>query len=275
MAIEGSLQSVDIQDIAQLLNINRSTGLLHIESDVVKGIIYYRDGSLVNAAAAGLDGDNAAYLLLSQNEGHFHFEIAEHDAAHVIQRSLHDLVLEAARRKDTIKRIRDSISHDNIVFLPLVDVRIPAQRKSFSEFEIKLLSMLDGQTDLKDVISRSGASDFEVVHVIYELEKKAVVKRVEVYKLLQVSPLRKLFGSKTDVQVTAALREDWIKESVIYADAKYVEIRTKNMVFGEVPLSPKPSGGSDDVMLVPKPIMAQFEVEDGEKVLVKPILYPS
>jgi NADP-dependent 3-hydroxy acid dehydrogenase YdfG len=49
MAIEGSLESVDIQDIVQLLNLNRSTGLLHIADAFMKGVIYYRDGDIVQA----------------------------------------------------------------------------------------------------------------------------------------------------------------------------------------------------------------------------------
>ena len=274
MAIEGSLQSVDIQDIAQLLNINRSTGLLHIESDAVKGVLFYRDGSVINAEVDGLTGDNAAYVLLGQSEGHFHFEIAEHSSDKLISRSINDLVLEAARRKDTIKRIRSSISHDNIVFLPLVDVRIPSQRKSFSEFEIKLLSMLDGQTDLKEVIGKSGASDFEVVYVVYELEKKGHLKRVDIYKLLEVAPLKKLFGKKTEVQIPSGIVDEWSKESVIYGECKYAEIRTQKMTFGQVEMSTKANNDERKVFM-PKNIMAQFEMSPGDRVLVKPILYPN
>ncbi len=46
MAIEGSLESVDIQDIVQLLNINHSTGLLHIKGTTLAGVLYYRDVTL-------------------------------------------------------------------------------------------------------------------------------------------------------------------------------------------------------------------------------------
>lgn len=273
MAIEGNLKSVDIQDIAQLLNINRSTGLLHIHGNNLKGIVFYREGDIVNAEVEGMNGDAAAYVLLGQAEGTFHFEIAEHNASRVIQRNIHDLVLEAARRKDTLSKIRATIRHDNIIFLPLVDVRIPSLRKGFSDFEIKLLSQLDGQTDISEIISRNKESAFEIFYVIYELEKRGHLKRVDVYKLLEVEELKKLFGKKDEVYIPRSVQEAWTEESMTFANCEAVEIRTQNMLFGQVSMVVKNNVGDDKVQ-IPKQIMAQFEVSPGDKVLIKPIHNP-
>ena len=273
MAIEGSLESVDIQDIVQLLNINRSTGLLHIGNPTVKGILYYQDGEIVNARAEGMSGYNAAYALLSQIEGKFHFEIAEHRHPRLIQRSIHDLVLEAARRKDTIKKIRATLRHDNIIFLPLVDVRIPHLRKGFTEFEIKLLSRLDGQTDIKTIIAEHKESAFEIFYVIYELENRGHLKRVDIFKLLEVEELKKLFGKKNQAQIAAAVLEEWQLQSMTYANCEVVEIRTQKMLFGQVPALFK-TGVANEKIQLPKNIMEQFEVVPGDKVLIKPVMNP-
>lgn len=274
MAIEGSLQSVDIQDIAQLLNLNRSTGLLHIENASLKGVIFYRDGSIVNAEVEGMTGEPAAYVLLSQSEGSFHFEIADHSLPVEIQRSIHDLVLEAARRQDTIKKIRGSIKHDNIVFLPLVDVRIPQFRKEFSEFELALMSEFDGQTDIKDILRRRQESAFEVFYHIYELEKKGHLKRVDIYKLLEVVELKKLWGKKTDCYLPQEIMDHWIDQSMTYAGIEVLEIRTQRQLFGQVAVVVKPNVAPGTIQ-IPKQIMAQFEVVPGDKVLVKPVLDPN
>ncbi len=214
MAIEGSLESVDIQDIVQLLNLNRSTGLLHIQDTTASGVIYYQDGEIINADSEGLKGDTAVYVLLSKSEGTFHFEIAEHHQSREINRTIHDLVLETARRKDTINKIRSSIKHDNIVFLPLVDVRIPHLRKEFNEFELKLLSQLDGQTEVKNIIEKQKESAFEVFYVIYDLEQRGHLKRVDIYKILEVAPLKKLFGKATEVIVPQDIIDGWIDQSM-------------------------------------------------------------
>lgn len=269
MAIEGSLQSVDIQDIAQLLNINRSTGILHIQNSQIKGELYYSDGDIINAAVEGMTGASAAYALMSQSEGNFHFEITEHHKPREIVRSIYDLLLEAARRKDTIKKIRATLKHDNIVFLPLVDVRIPHLAKDFSEFEKKLLSQLDGCKEIREIIDASKESAFEIFFVIYELEKKGYLKRVDIFKVLEVVELKKLFGKKNEVHIPEVVVEEWTSQSMAYAAFEYVEIRTQSHLFGQV-LATAKSNVAVGTIQMPKPIMAQFEVQPGDKVLVKP-----
>ncbi len=273
MAIEGSLESVDIQDIVQLLNINHSTGLLHIKGTTLAGVLYYRDGDIIHASAEGLSGEAAAYILLGQSEGSFHFEIAEHQAEATIKRSIHDLVLETARRKDTINKIRASIKHDNVVFLPLVDVRIPHLRKDFNEFEIQLLSQLDGQTEIKNIIEKRKESAFEVFYVIYELEKKGFLKRVDIYKILEVVEFKKLFGKSQEVYLSTETTSEWTEQSMTYANCKIVEIRTQQNTFGQVSMVEK-SNIEHGKIAIPKGIMAQFEISPGDRVLVKPILHP-
>lgn len=273
MAIEGSLESVDIQDVAQLLNINRSSGMLHLENDEIKGLLCYKDGEVINAEVEGMKGEAAAYVLLSQSVGHFHFQISEPNMPHVIKRTIHDLVLEAARRKDTIKRIRSSISHDNIVFLPIVDVRIPKLAKDFSDIELKLLRALDGQTDIQAIIEKQKQSAFEVLYVIYDLEQRGVIKRVDIFKLLTVKEFKKLFGKVEEVFVSQAVFDAWTNESMTYADCEYVEIRTESQAYGQVAMQSK-ANVSPETILIPKGIMEAFEVAPGDKVLVKPILNP-
>jgi hypothetical protein len=274
MAIEGSLESVDIQDIVQLLNINRSTGLLHIKSSSLVGILYYRDGEIEDATVEGMQGEAAAYVLLSQSEGQFQFEVAEHHARRRINRSIHDLVLESARRKDTINKIRASIKHDNIVFLPLVDVRIPQFRKEFNDFEIQLLQQLDGQKEIKNIIEKQKESIFEVFYVIYELENRGYLKRVDIYKILEVVEFKKLFGKANEVFLPPHIGEEWTNQSMTYANCDVVELRTRHNTFGQVGMTIRANIDPGKIAM-PKGIMAQFEVSPGEKVLVKPIIHPS
>lgn len=274
MAIEGNLSSVDIQDIVQLLNLNRSTGLLHIGADSMSGMIYYRDGDIINAEVEGMVGEPAVYVLLAQSEGTFHFEISEHSSERRINRSIHDLVLETARRKDTIGRIRASIKHDNIVFLPLIDVRIPKLRKEFNEFELKLLSQLDGQTEVKNIIDKNKESAFEIFYVLYDLEQRGHLKRVDIYKILEVEPLKKLFGKHTEAHISQGILDEWMEQSMTYANVEFIEIRTRHNTFGQLPMQVKPNVPPGNLMMPPH-LMEQFEVARGEKVLVKPILEPS
>lgn len=274
MAIEGSLDSVDIQDIVQLLNINKSNGILHIENTSLKGKIYYTDGDIINAEVEGMKGEAAAYVLLAQHEGNFFFQMTTHNAPRICSRSIHDLVLEAARRKDTIGKIRTTIGHDNIVYLPLVDIRIPHLAKDFSADEQATMKLLDGQADIQEVVELSNKSAFEVLYIIYDLEQKGHLKRVDIFKLLQVEVYKKLFGKATEVVLSDALLNDWSAESMVYADCDTLEIRTQKLNYGQVNFIVKGNVAPDRIM-IPREIMDQLEIAVGEKVLVKPLLHPT
>jgi hypothetical protein len=273
MAIEGSLDSVDIQDVVQLLNINRSTGKLHLENAGLRGIVYYLDGEIINAEVEGMKGEAAAYVLLSQYEGHFQFQMTAISVAREIQRSIHDLVLEAARRKDTIGKIRTSIRHDNIVYLPLVDIRIPHLAKDFNEAELSVMKELDGQAEIQSIIDRHPLSAFEVLYIIYDLEQRGVLKRVDIYKVLEVREYKKLFGKPNEILLPEAIRNDWCSESMMYSGVEVIEVRTGRQVVGQVPIIVKAHDPASEI-LVPKSIMEALQVSSGEKVLVKPLLHP-
>jgi len=271
MAIEGSLNSVDIQDVVQLLNINASTGSLKIENEHIRGKVFFSDGEVIDAQAAGMQGENAAYLLFGQAEGSFRFVQEPHNRAQVIQRTIHDLVLEAARRKDTIQNIRTRITHNNIIFLPLVDVRIRSTAENYSEIEKTLLGMLDGQADIQAIIKKVDLGEFEVLYTLYELEQKGDLKRVNIFKLLEVHTRKALFGSPKDVLISEKVMQDWEQESAVYSGIQFVEIRTQQLIYGQIEVHAK-AQIPDDHILMSKNIMEQFQVKSGDKVLVKPIL---
>ena len=82
------------------------------------------------------------------------------------------------------------------------------------------------------------------------------------------------FGKPKDVYVSKDVADDWIRQSMTYANCEVVEIHTQNKTYGQVSMQVKNNVDSGTI-LVPKAIMAQFEVSVGDKVLVKPILMPS
>ncbi|PIE02675.1 MAG: hypothetical protein CSA81_05840 [Acidobacteria bacterium] len=270
MAIEGSLTSVDIQDVVQLLNINKSTGSLLIDNKETKGIVFFSNGEICDAQVHSLSGLGAAYVLLGQSSGLFRFHNENHNRSRVIHKTIHDLVLEAARRKDTIQNIRTRISHNNIIYLPLVDVRIPSIAKKYSPLEKKMFSLLDGVSDIQQMIDKVGEGEFETLHTIYELEQRGDLKRVNIYKLLEVHPRKSLFKSPKEVVISEKIMDDWDRESALYSGVDIVEIHTQKLLYGQVKSIVKEQI-PDNHILIPKGIMQQFQISENDRVLVKPI----
>jgi hypothetical protein len=271
MAIEGSLESVDIQDVVQLLNINQSSGLLHIESRQVKGVLTFASGEIIGAQSPGKQGDAAAYVLLAQAEGRFSFQQTSQVYERTIHKTIHDLVLEAARRKDTIQNIRGSITNDNIIFFPLIDPGIPSIAKDLSSQERNVLALLDGQKDIRELVQQSQMEEIDVLQVLFELEQQKKIKRLNVFKVLEVHTRKALFGKPKDVVISESVWENWKNESRIFARANIVEIRTQKMIYGQMEFVAKASVPSDHI-LVPDWFKTQLQIASGDRVLVKPMI---
>lgn len=97
----GELGLVGLFDIAQLLVLNRATGVLIVTADRRSGSLYFDEGRLVNAMddAQG-EGENAAYRVFAFREGRFEFRAEPPSGKALIEESTQSVMLEAARRMD-------------------------------------------------------------------------------------------------------------------------------------------------------------------------------
>jgi len=73
MALKGQIGNVGLSDIAQLLHLNKKTGMLKVDSKEVSGVIYFNSGSVVDAETKDNTGEIAAYELFQVQSGTFEF----------------------------------------------------------------------------------------------------------------------------------------------------------------------------------------------------------
>ena len=52
MALKGQIGNVGLSDIAQLLHLNKKTGMLRIDSKEAQGVLYFNNGTVVDAETA-------------------------------------------------------------------------------------------------------------------------------------------------------------------------------------------------------------------------------
>jgi hypothetical protein len=97
----GELGLVGLFDIAQLLVLNRATGVLVVTAQRRTGYLYFEDGRLVNAVDdAHGEGENAAYSVFAWREGRFEFRPEPPSGRALIEQTTQSVMLEAARRMD-------------------------------------------------------------------------------------------------------------------------------------------------------------------------------
>jgi hypothetical protein len=132
------------------------------------------------------------FELMSWREGHFRFEegLAEEllrDA--VVPLSPETLLMEGARRIDEWSRIADRVPNLSVVpELSPADEDHPAMLDLLPQ-EWQVLSMIDGETDLREIATALALSDFDVAKVVYGLVTTGVIRLYQPKRASSVTPI--------------------------------------------------------------------------------------
>ncbi|MGE5181740.1 MAG: DUF4388 domain-containing protein [Acidobacteriota bacterium] len=203
MAIEGPLRELGIHDVFQLLDLSRKTGVLRVSSELREdeGVVYFDAGRVVQASirskrAPALDADaisrrelerllrlqleSVVFELMSWQEGFFSFEELPRDQLPRDSRiavSTESLLMEGARRIDEWSRIADVVPSADVVpqFAP-VEGEQGGTMLDLLPHEWQVLTMIDGERDLRDIAASLGRDEFEVAKIAYGLVTTGVVE---------------------------------------------------------------------------------------------------
>ncbi|MBW1912293.1 MAG: DUF4388 domain-containing protein [Deltaproteobacteria bacterium] len=180
----GDLKFIGLADIFQILGGNSNSGVLHLTSHYAanQGLIYFLNGSPIDAANGPLKGIDAIYAVFGWSEGKFEFREEEVHRGHVINSNRMEIVMDAMRMLDEgmIKRVGPrpgdggSIEQNNVfrdvdgkglvlIRGPLVDYTYVVEENSFCDGEriIKegahgswIWVILEGMVEIKRESSR-------------------------------------------------------------------------------------------------------------------------
>jgi uncharacterized protein DUF4388 len=210
MPIEGPLRELGLQDVFQLLDLSRKTGLLRVTSKMRddEGLVYFEEGRVVQASVrskpmppvdAGAISEReydrrlkaqtevAVYDLMSWREGFFLFEereLTELAGDRRIRIATESLLMESARRIDEWSRLADKIPHLRVVPVLAEVVDDHESQLDLLPHEWEVLSLIDGQRDLRAIADLHGRDDFETAKVVYGLVTTGVV---EIHPIKRIS----------------------------------------------------------------------------------------
>ena len=101
MSLKGSLESINLADIMQLVSNSRQSGRFILTKDTSNtGFIVIKRGDIIHAEVGNFKGEDAVFTLISWGSGEFVFEEGEFTYETTITRSVTSLLMEAARRID-------------------------------------------------------------------------------------------------------------------------------------------------------------------------------
>ncbi len=269
MALKGQIGNVGLNDIAQLLHLNKKTGMLKVDSSEVSGVIFFNNGNVVDAETPLNTGEIAAYELFQVQSGTFEFISTPPHKKMVIKQTLHDIVLESARQKDTIKRLREIVPDNDIVFVAVVDPRLDSLQGNLTKEEVEVLNLLDGTRDVNDLVEDSGFSEFKVLSILVDLVDKKYIETFEILKVLEYEPISGMFVSEDTAYVDILIYDDWKEKLINESRMRVVKIKTQSKRFVVLKLAHKKKIGNKIKF---DPVVAEkLKIKEGEKVIVKPI----
>jgi hypothetical protein len=202
MPIEGPLNELGLQEVFQLLDLSRKTGMLRVTSRVRddEGHVYFDGGRVVHADIRSkptpeidasalsereferrLKGqiEVAVFDLMSWREGFFSFEeraLNDLATARRVQIATESLLMESARRIDEWSRIADKIPHLRVVPVLAEVAEDHETQLDLLPHEWEVLSLIDGHRDLRAIADLHRRDDFETAKVVYGLVTTGVVE---------------------------------------------------------------------------------------------------
>src|ERR687898_19014 len=175
MAIKGSLKEASLPDVIQLLFLGRRTGCLALADR-------HNFGTMSRTELEDymrLQIEEAVYYLFTWTSGTFNFEagVKPESEDFLVRISPEALLLEGARRVDEWSLIEKKIPTFDLIFS--VDQQHVAQSAlALSPEQQRLLPLLDGSRDVRQLIEESGLVEFEVGKALFGLITAGFAHRV-------------------------------------------------------------------------------------------------
>jgi hypothetical protein len=266
MSLLGTIGEVKLADVLRLLATGKKTGLLTVGAPPQKAAFRFEKGQLVHATAGRLGGDDAVLDVFGWTKGDLVFVVDETPAVPNVQRPVDTLILEGIRSGPAVHRMHELIPSDRVCFQMGAGPADESVRVAIGRTEWRVLRVLDGVRDVREVVEASKVARADVLRILFELAEAGFLQKVEGPKSLRVQS-QGLFGKDT-AAVDEKHERDWTAIRRFSGGVRRVEVRTlagKAVVIG-VEFRP---GLFRDVHL-PRATVAELGVREGDDVVVRP-----
>lgn len=168
-ALQGQLSEVGLPDILHIINNNRKSGELVINTSSFREAIKinFHEGNVVNASYGKATGLKAFFRSLVLDEGSFAFETKPCTAKQLIKDRMENLLLEGYRQMDEFEMLRTK-------FPSGLDAQLrPGMEKAvqsgLSTVDTIVLFAVGAHASVQEVLDKVAFTDFEVMESIINL----------------------------------------------------------------------------------------------------------
>jgi predicted regulator of Ras-like GTPase activity (Roadblock/LC7/MglB family) len=102
-----TFESIDLINVMQIINLDKKTSALEIDFDGKKGIIYFKDGEIINGEYDNLTGGEAVSKLIDLNRGKISVKTIKRKVKRVVQVPFMKYMIETVKTIDEREFFRD------------------------------------------------------------------------------------------------------------------------------------------------------------------------
>jgi len=267
--LRGTLESIALSDVAQLLHVNRKTGMLQVSSGRVSGVLYFSRGEVIHAETQSARGEQAAFEILEWVSGQFEFLTTQVQVPPSIRRTVPDMLMDSARLQDSRKRLRS-------IFPRLTAVPWPTMRppqllegiKLFAE-DRRIMPFFDGYRDFQEIMASTGQNDVTVLQAASLLKDAGRLEVLEPDAHVTVSELKTGLFKKADHLGLPKAMEGWwtVLGPYQHGISNLRVIWPKGPAVERVEFVP---GLPEKHVAIPRELMQAWGLAEGSHVKVRP-----
>lgn len=169
----GGLEGLALAELLQTIEYGRKDAQIRIEHDGELSQIWCEQGEIIDARSGRLAGAGALYRLLALREGRLYAHFSRAERARTIHASTPALLLEAAKRNDECRQLRERIGDTGAVYV-VSPSAWDAQTQLDSE-TWQLLRSFDGVTSLERMLAASTAPELETLTAVAGLRERQLI----------------------------------------------------------------------------------------------------
>lgn len=173
-SVAGNLTEIALVDLLQIFKMNRKSGILTVKSEGKSGVIFIREGIVINARLGKVGGQKAIFRLITWQGGTFEFK----PSSVMMEVKIHDptenLIMEGLRQLDEINSMADRLPPKNAALKVKKVFKGPESKLKPVTREV--LDLLNYFSRVDDILDNSTFPDLEVYSTIQTLLQKEVVE---------------------------------------------------------------------------------------------------
>lgn len=173
----GSLADMGVVDLLQTLEIGRKTGVLYLTNTEGKsGLIYFREGRVIDALQEQIKGERAVYRMLTWNDGQFRIDFKAINRDARIEPSIQGLIMEGMRRLDEWERLAEQLPALETILMIDPQELMAQYPEKFPDKAGQLLQLFDGRRTILEVVDQSGLDDLAALNIISRMYFQGLLK---------------------------------------------------------------------------------------------------